>query len=93
MSKKPVFQYFTNTAGNSNPNPSPTNAVRTVSSGMIIADQFNNRVIIINNSKQIVFQYGTTNKSGIGQNQLYAPYTAYMIGDYTGQTPPPPTFQ
>jgi hypothetical protein len=29
---------------------------------------------------------------GNGPNQLNGPYTAFVIGDYTGQTPPPGTF-
>jgi hypothetical protein len=29
---------------------------------------------------------------GNGFNQLDGPYTAFVIGDYTGQTPPPPNF-
>jgi hypothetical protein len=54
-----------------------------------IADQFNDRAIIINQQKQIVFQYGVLNHPGNGPDELNGPYTAYVIGDYTGQTPPP----
>ena len=59
---------------------------------IVIADQFNNRAIIINDDKRIEFQYGQTNVAGNGPNQLDAPYTSFAVGDYTGQTPPPPTF-
>ena len=91
--KKTVFQYFTNTTANSNPNPLPTNAVRLANGDTIIADQFNDRAIIINPSKQIVFQYGIINTPGIGFDLLNAPYTAYVVGDYTGQTTPPTSFR
>jgi hypothetical protein len=84
-----VFQYFTNTQPGSNPNPTPTNAVMLSNGDISIADQFNNRAIIITEHKQIVFQYGQLNVVGNGPNQLNAPYTSFVIGDYTGQTPPP----
>jgi hypothetical protein len=44
---------------------------------------------MMDQNQNTVFQYGMTNKPGVGPNQLYVPYTAYVIGDYTGQTPPP----
>ena len=91
--KQVVWQYFTNTAPNSNPNPLPTNAVRLKNGDTSIADQFNDRAIIINSSKHIVFQYGMTNVPGVGPDELNGPYTSYVIGDYTGQTQPPSTFQ
>jgi hypothetical protein len=85
-----VFQYYTNASVNSNQSPLPTNAVQLKDGNIIIADQFNHRVIIINpNTMQIVWQYGETNVSGNGPGQLYGPYTAFVIGDYTGQTVPP----
>jgi hypothetical protein len=87
--KHVVSQYFTNTAPGSNSNPLPTNAVRLANGNTIIADQYNNRVLIIDPNQKTVFQYGMTNSPGVGPNQLYGPYTAYVIGDYTGQTPPP----
>jgi hypothetical protein len=39
--------------------------------------------------KKKVWQYGILNKSGNGTGMLNAPYTAFVIGDYTGQTMPP----
>lgn len=87
-----VSEYFTNTAPNSASAPLPTNAVRLANGNTEIADQFNNRAIIINANKQVVFQYGITNFPGNGFNELYGPYTAYTIGDYTGRTLPPPEF-
>ena len=90
--KQPVFQYFTNTALNSNPNPLPTNAVQLRNGDISIADQFNNRALIINRDKETVFQYGMTNIIGNGPDQLDGPYTAFVVGDYTGQTPPPKDF-
>ena len=88
--KKIVFEYFTNSDPSSNSAPLPTNAVQLSNGEIIIADQFNNRAMIVNPAMQ--FQYGTINVAGNGPNQLNGPYTAYVIGDYTGQTPPPPTF-
>jgi hypothetical protein len=90
--KQVVFTYFTNTAANSNPSPLPTNAVRLANGDTAIADQFNHRALIINEEKAVVFQYGVTNSPGNGPGLLDGPYTAFSIGDYTGQTPPPATF-
>ncbi len=89
MAKVVVFEYFTNTASNSNATPLPTNAVRLANGNTIIADQFNDRVFIINPDKQIVWKFGMINVPGNGKGQLNAPYTAFVTGDYTGQTPPP----
>jgi PQQ-like domain len=87
------FQYFTNTASNSNSSPLPTNAVRLATGGdTVIADQFNHRAIMVDRSRHLEYQYGMTNVFGNGPNQLDGPYTAFVIGDYTGQTPPPPQF-
>ena len=90
--KKVVFEYFTNTAPNSNPNPLPTNAVRLANGNMSIADQYNHRAFIIDPNGAMMFQFGVTNTPGNGPGQLDGPYTAFVIGDYTGQTAPPPNF-
>jgi hypothetical protein len=87
-----TFQYFTNTDPNSNPMPLPTNAVRLATGFTEIADQFNNRAIIVNEDGKLIYQYGQTNVAGNTPGLLNAPYTAFTIRDYTGQTPPPPTF-
>jgi hypothetical protein len=84
-----VFEYFTNTQPGSNPSPLPTNAVSLRNGDISIADQFNNRALVINEDKQTVFEYGQLNVAGNGANQLNGPYTSFVIGDYTGQTPPP----
>ena len=89
-SKRIVFEYFTNTDPGTNSAPLPTNAVQLADGSIIISDQFNNRVLIVN--PQRAFQYGTVNVTGNGPDQLNGPYTAYVIGDYTGQTPPPSSF-
>lgn len=86
-----VWEFSTNTTGG-NPNPLPTNAVRLRNGNTIIADQFNDRAIIVSREKKIVFQYGETNVPGTGRDMSNGPYTAYVIGDYTGQTPPPSHF-
>ncbi len=83
-----VWEFSTNTTGG-NLNPLPTNAVRLRNGNTIIADQFNDRALIVSREKEIEFQYGVTNVPGSGRNMLNGPYTAYVIGDYTGQTPPP----
>lgn len=88
--KNIVFQYFTNATSGSNPSPTPSNAVRLVNGETSIADQFNDRIIIIDSKGNIVFQYGMTNMTGVGTSELNAPYSAFVIGDYIGQTPLPP---
>jgi hypothetical protein len=90
--KAVVFQYFTNTMTGSNPNPLPTNAVRTADGDTAIADQYNHRAIIIGVTKALEFQYGDTNHPGNDFADLDGPYTAFVVGDYTGQTPPPSIF-
>ncbi|HEV2317056.1 MAG TPA: hypothetical protein VGV89_05730 [Thermoplasmata archaeon] len=87
-----VWQYFTNHGPKSNAAPLPTNAVRLAGGDTMIADQFNDRVIVVNPAHQIVWQYGQTNSPGTGFSQLYGPYTGFVVGDYTGVTPPPATF-
>ena len=47
---------------------------------------------IIDRSHQLDEQIGETNVFGNGFDQLDGPYTAFVIGDYTGQTPPPEDF-
>ncbi len=89
-SKHIVFEYFTNSDATSGSAPLPTNAVQLANGSISIADQFNHRVLIVNPTIQ--FQYGTVNVPGNGAGQLDGPYTSYVIGDYTGQTPPPPSF-
>src|SRR4029077_7128352 len=90
--KKVVFEYFTNRSASSNATPFPTNAVRISGGDTVIADQFNHRVIVINAAKHTVLQIGKTNVPGSGFDRLFGPYTAYVIGDYTGQTAPPRSF-
>jgi hypothetical protein len=88
---QPVWQYFTNDpAGNSA--PLPTRAVRLRDGETLISDQFNNRVIEVVGTPPmggtIERQIGALNVSGIGNGLLDAPYSAYVIGDYTSLTPP-----
>ena len=87
----PVWQYVTNTRAGSNPTPLPTRAVRLVNGNTLISDQFNNQVIEVNSSMQIVASYGTINDPGFNPQtavRMNAPYSAYVIGDYTGITSP-----
>jgi hypothetical protein len=85
-----VWQYFTNDpAGNAA--PLPTRAVRLANGNTVISDQFNDRVIVVNPNKEIVATYGTLNVFGFNAHTagvMNGPYSAYVIGDYTGITPP-----
>src|SRR5579864_2727698 len=75
-SKKIVFEYFTNTDAASNTAPLPTNAVQLADGSISIADQFNNRVLIIN--PNVRFEYGAINVPGNASGQLNGPYTSYV---------------
>jgi hypothetical protein len=85
----------------SNPTPLPTRAVRLANGDTLISDQFNHQVIRVDmsltlpnsvKSGVIVASYGTINTPGFSltsaATQLNGPYSAYVIGDYTGITPP-----
>jgi hypothetical protein len=95
------WQYFTNTDPNSNPRcisgtctgPLPTRAVRLRNGDTLISDQYNHRVIEVNQEKQIVRTFGMINSLGynsmsVAHGGLNSPYDAKRIGDYTGLTPP-----
>jgi len=89
----PVWQYFTNTRPSSNASPLPTRAVRLANGNTLISDQFNDQVIEITTttSPTIVASYGTINTAGYSPSNakvINAPYSAYVIGDYTGLTVP-----
>jgi hypothetical protein len=88
-----VFHYSTNLSGSSNPQPNPTCVVELRGGDLLITDQFNDRVFVLDASRHIVFQYGMTNVVGSGFDQLNAPYSAAVIGDYTGVTLPPSMFR
>ena len=48
-------------------------------------------MIEVSRSKAIVASYGTINDSGFSPStatEMNAPYSGYVIGDYTGITPP-----
>ena len=88
-----VWQYFTNNRPGSNPTPLPTRAVRLANGDTLISDQFNDQVIEITTTSNptIVASYGTINTPGYSPSntgQINAPYSAYVIGDYTGLTVP-----
>jgi len=88
---KVFWQYFTNTRPGSNPSPLPTRAVRLANGNTLISDQFDDQVIEVNPSKAIVASYGIINDAGFSPSTaipMNAPYSAYVIGDYTGITPP-----
>jgi outer membrane protein assembly factor BamB len=87
----PVWQYFTNARPGSDASPLPTRAVRLRNGNTLISDQFNDQVIEIDAAKNIVASYGTINMPGFSRRSaahMNAPYSAYVIGDYTGITPP-----
>jgi hypothetical protein len=86
------WHLFTNARAGSNPSPLPTRAVRLAGGDTLISDQFNNQVIRIDASGNIVASYGTINSPGFNPGsaltKMNGPYSAYVIGDYTGMTPP-----
>ena len=89
----PGWQYVTNVRPGSNPLPLPTRAVRLANGDTLISDQFNHQVIEVDHapSPAIVRSYGTINDPGYSPttaSEMNAPYSAYVIGDYTGITPP-----
>jgi len=89
-----VWQYFTNTRPGSYSSPLPTRAVRLRNRHTLISDQFNDQVIEINRHGVIVWSQGKIDTNNgpdaKGFNLLNAPYSAYVIGDYTGLTNPFP---
>jgi hypothetical protein len=86
------WHFFTNIRAGSNPSPAPTRAVRLTGGDTLISDQFNNQVIRVDASGNIVASYGTINEPGFSPSsaltKMNGPYSAYVIGDYTGMTPP-----
>jgi hypothetical protein len=85
------WHFFTNTRPGSNTAPAPTRAVRLANGDTLISDQFNHQVIRVDASGNIVASYGTINKPGFNPSTsivMNGPYSAYVIGDYTGITPP-----
>jgi hypothetical protein len=84
-----VFSYTTNLQVGSNPTPNPTRAIRLRNGNTLIADQFNDRILSVTPQGERVFQYGQLNKPGNGPDQLNAPYSAVVIGQYIGQAKPP----
>jgi hypothetical protein len=85
------WHFFTNARAGSNPSPLPTRAVRLASGDTLISDQNNNQVIRVDSNGNIVASYGTINVSGFNLHNasvMYGPYSAYVVGDYTGITPP-----
>lgn len=88
----PGREYLTNTRSGSNAMPLPTRAVRLASGNTLISDQFNHQVIEIDESMTtIVRSYGVINDPGFSPStaaEMNGPYSAYVIGDYTGITRP-----
>jgi outer membrane protein assembly factor BamB len=91
------WQFSTNTRPGSNASPLPTRAVRLANGDTLISDQFNHQVIIVDMSLPdvmsgvVVKSYGTINAPGFkltNASVMNGPYSAYVIGDYTGLTPP-----
>ena len=95
--KNVVWEYFTNTDPNSNQRggtgPLPTRAVRLRNGHTLVSDQYNHRVIEVNQNKQIVRTFGKINSAGydtgsVSGGGLNSPYDAKRVGDYTGLTAP-----
>lgn len=97
QNKNVVWQYFTCTGQGCNlprgTGPLPTRAVRLKNGNTLISDQYNHRVIEVNQAKQIVRTFGhlhslSYNTVTVNDGGLNSPYDAKRIGDYTGLTPP-----
>ena len=87
------WQFLTNARAGSNPAPLPTRAVQRANGDILISDQFNDQVIEVTYTTPaiIVASYGTINNPGYNPStavEMNGPYSAYIIGDYTGLTPP-----
>src|SRR5215469_15027783 len=86
------WQFMTNARNGSNASPLPTRAVRLAGGDTLISDQFNSQVIRVDASGNVVASYGTINEPGFSPGtaltKMNGPYSAYVIGDYTGMTPP-----
>jgi hypothetical protein len=54
----------------------------------LISDQFNDQVIEVDSTGNIVFSQGQIGVVGNGFNELNAPYDATVVGDYSGLTAP-----
>lgn len=48
---------------------------------VLIADQANERVIVVDRQKRLLWQYGTTGVAGNGPNQLNNPNSAQLLGN------------
>src|SRR6266566_3605766 len=88
-----VWQYGENGVVGMGPNQlnNPNAAERLANGNILISDENNDQVIEVNPSKAIVASYGIINDPGFSPStaiQTNAPYSAYVIGDYTGITPP-----
>ncbi len=84
-----VWGYATNDRLGSVANPMPTRAVRLITGGTLIADQFNNQVFLVDILHLITFAQGIVGVTGKGPEFLDAPYDAKVIGSYYGLTLPP----
>jgi outer membrane protein assembly factor BamB len=85
------WHFFTNNRPGSNSSPLPTRAVRLANGDTLISDQFNHQVIRVDMAGAIVASYGTINNPGFNPGtgiEMNGPYSAYVIGDYTGITSP-----
>jgi len=88
------WHFFTNARAGSNTSPLPTRAVQLVNGNILISDQFNHQVIEVTHTMPatIFATYGTINDPGFSPStaltKMNGPYSAYVIGDYTGMTPP-----
>ena len=90
---KDYWDFFTNARPGSNPSPLPTRAVQLANGNVLISDQFNDQVIEVTHAMPAVIfaRYGAINNPGFNPStatKLNGPYSAYVIGDYTGTTPP-----
>jgi PQQ-like domain len=83
-----VWSYDTTARAGSVAAPAPSQAVRLKNGDTLISDQFNDQVIEVTSGGTIAWSYGQIGQPGSAPRMLYAPYSAKVIGDYTGLTPP-----
>jgi hypothetical protein len=95
--KNVVWEYFTCHGSGCNlprgTGPLPTRAVRLRNGHTLISDQYNHRVIEVNQAKKIVRTFGklgdrSYNTESVANGGLNSPYDAKRIRDFTGLTPP-----
>jgi hypothetical protein len=82
------FTYVTSTRPGSVSDPMPSHCVQLKNHHFLIADQFNQQVIEVDETGVVVAVYGTIGVSGSGDGLFNGPVDAKVVDDFTGLTPP-----